>query len=1295
MTAESTTTGQVERSLDPRLKLPALLVWLPIPLFLAAIIVLKIPEPIGPFSHPYLLLGLNFIFSLIATVFVIALLDRVFLLRGKPDLLLFGCGLTAWALAGVVAVSIAMIEGGTADFDNIVVTVHNLCVFVSALCNLAGAIISLRPLPQFRRTRLWLAGANAAIVGLVGIIVIAAIKEWTPAFFIEDLGGTITRQELMFVSVLLFACAAVLIGRTRWRNLSEFGAWYAAAMGLIAVGLLGVTLQHVFDGALSWVGRSAQYLGGVYFIIAGIVAIRKAGAWSASHRMSDWEQPLAVWDYRLLRFLSPEYLYQIPAIGRYGLALLLVVVATILRWALIPLIGIIDPFPIVIAAVVSTVVLLGFGPGLLVAFIGCFSVEILIEGSFEHLNASTILRLVISIAVGAFICITFHAIRLAKSRSDRSEARLAGFAAATFEGIVESESGFIVDCNEQFARMFGYPASDLKGKHVADLVAPEDRDRVFANIDPNSESVIEHGGLRADGTRIVVEVHGKPASPRHSRRFSAVRDITERKRTEAFLSLSEERYRSLFSGMTEGFALHAIITDEQGRPQDYRFLEANKAFERLTGLKRADFIGRRVLEILPATEPFWIETYGRVALTGEPVHFEKFFPPLNRWYRVYAYQPSEGRFAVIFSDLTEQMRTEAALDSMAKKHALMFNMTADGVWVHNLDGRILEANNAYCRMSGYSREEMIGMPISQLEINESPEEIAARIRTILSGEGHDRFESRHRRKDGSVFDVDITALYIPINGGEMAIFVRDITDRKRLEAELRENEARRKVAEAVAAERKRFYDVLETLSPMICLLKRDYHVAFTNRSFREKFGESNGRHCYEYCYGKSAPCDFCESFNVFKTGQSHSWEVTTADGCIIEAHDYPFTDADGTEMILEMDLDVTESRRAQQELNSAHENLAARATQLRALAGELTLTEQRERRRMAKVLHDHLQQLLVGAKFRVTILGRAGDDVVQEGAREVEALLDECILASRSLIAELSPPILHEAGLNAGLEWLARWMADKHGLFVELELEEAGKRLSEDVRLLLFESVRELLFNTVKHSHTRSAAVSVRYVDGQIQVVVSDQGAGFDPKTVPPVGAQGAGFGLFSIHERLDLIGGRLEIYSSPGKGSRFVLVAPAGQAPSLTSEAKGAGPIRETLEAQTRTPLPGTKIQVLLADDHVVMREGLGRLLSQESDIQIIGEAADGQEAVDLAGKLLPDVILMDMSMPKLNGVEAARAIHHDYPDICIIGLSMFEEVERAQALRAAGAVAYLTKSGPSSDLVTAIRNAVAPKRM
>jgi PAS domain S-box-containing protein len=250
--------------------------------------------------------------------------------------------------------------------------------------------------------------------------------------------------------------------------------------------------------------------------------------------------------------------------------------------------------------------------------------------------------------------------------------------------------------------------------------------------------------------------------------------------------------------------------------------------------------------------------------------------------------------------------------------------------------------------------------------------------------------------------------------------------------------------------------------------------------------------------------------------------------------------------------DVTDRREAEEALQQVNANLernveertaelTQRASQLRALAAELTLSEQRERRRLANVLHDHLQQLLVAARFRVSMLSRGADTQLMAAVTEIDGLLSESLKTSRSLTAELSPPILHEGGLSSGLSWLARWMADKHGLVVDLVMEENAPGLPEDVKLLLFESIRELLFNTVKHAGVPSARVQVQTADGQLHIVVSDEGAGFDPEHLKLAGTSGGKFGLLSIVERLELIGGKLAIESAPGRGSRFAIALPVG----------------------------------------------------------------------------------------------------------------------------------------------------------
>lgn len=372
----------------------------------------------------------------------------------------------------------------------------------------------------------------------------------------------------------------------------------------------------------------------------------------------------------------------------------------------------------------------------------------------------------------------------------------------------------------------------------------------------------------------------------------------------------------------------------------------------------------------------------------------------------------------------------------------------------------------------------------------------------------------------------------------------------------------------------------------------------------------------------------------------------------------------------------------------AEQALRDRSNQLRELASELTLAEQRERRRMAKVLHDDLQQLLVGARFQLSPLQRYSDQAVHEAVRTVNELLSKSVEISRTLTSELSPPILYEGGLIPALEWLGRWMLDKHGF--RLQLDASGLEFDsapDDVKVLLFEVVRELLLNVVKHSGVRTAHVSVSRQDGRMQLVVKDEGRGFDPAELSRLGFSG-GHGLFGVRERIESFGGDFDIDSRPGQGSCFTIVLPLVEIPETRRERRGA-PTR-TNKPLTAASSVGHRIRVLVVDDHAVVRQGLTSLLNNEPDIEIVNEAADGAEALDLSRDLIPDVVLMDINMPGMNGIEATRVIHSELPGIKVIGLSMFEEAERAAEMREAGAVAYVAKSAQSSAVAAAIRAAM-----
>jgi len=378
------------------------------------------------------------------------------------------------------------------------------------------------------------------------------------------------------------------------------------------------------------------------------------------------------------------------------------------------------------------------------------------------------------------------------------------------------------------------------------------------------------------------------------------------------------------------------------------------------------------------------------------------------------------------------------------------------------------------------------------------------------------------------------------------------------------------------------------------------------------------------------------------------------------------------------------------------ERLAAvekQANAARAMAFDLTRDEQRGRRRLGELLHNQLQQLLAAAKLRVSMVHSAVEAAdVRHSLAEIVSLLEDSIRASRALTAELTPPILYEGGLTPAVEWLARQMGPAHGLAVSVEADPEAEPGSEEARVMLFACVRELLLNVAKHAGVDAASVWIGLSEGgATKVQVTDEGRGFDPMTVA-VGDEEDRLGLHSIQQRLALLGGMMTVDSGPGQGSRVTLQIPRAGTPARAE----ATPLRKPGSERVRdaADLPAAvqassdhRIRVVLADDHKMMREGLAAVLRQQADIELVGEAVDGREAVELARRLRPDVVVMDVTMPVLNGIEATRQIVSEMRAVSVIGLSMHEEADMAEAMRAAGAADYLTKDGPSDALAAAIR--------
>jgi DNA-binding NarL/FixJ family response regulator len=373
-----------------------------------------------------------------------------------------------------------------------------------------------------------------------------------------------------------------------------------------------------------------------------------------------------------------------------------------------------------------------------------------------------------------------------------------------------------------------------------------------------------------------------------------------------------------------------------------------------------------------------------------------------------------------------------------------------------------------------------------------------------------------------------------------------------------------------------------------------------------------------------------------------------------------------------------------------------RVRQLQKLTLDMSEAEDRERKRLAEILHDDLQQILAAAKFHLGLMrNRIKDDPsLQAITAQIDHMLMEAIQKSRGLSHELSPAVLHHADFSETIRWLADQVQSKHGLVVHVRARGPVHSESDAVKAFLYRTAQEMLFNVVKHARVKEARIEVRRLGPCVCLSVSDRGRGFDPKKV----GDATGFGLLSIRERIELLGGHMKIKSAKGKGSTFLLIVPDRGAPQDRGQRTGFGELSraedERQEAEEgspssvrRRPSSPPRLRVLLADDHEIVRQGLMSLLSEEHTLEIVGEAANGREAIDLAARLEPDVVIMDVSMPLIDGDEATRQIKAHLPNTRIVALSMYDQPEMRERMYRAGADSYVLKTIPSEGLLAAIR--------
>jgi two-component system, NarL family, sensor kinase len=394
------------------------------------------------------------------------------------------------------------------------------------------------------------------------------------------------------------------------------------------------------------------------------------------------------------------------------------------------------------------------------------------------------------------------------------------------------------------------------------------------------------------------------------------------------------------------------------------------------------------------------------------------------------------------------------------------------------------------------------------------------------------------------------------------------------------------------------------------------------------------------------------------------------------------------------------------ELVEANEALRSNEESLRQLSARLLKLQDEERRHIARDLHDITGQKLAAQSMALAkVLNRkaAGLD------KESQHLLVECVTLSnqvsdeiRTLSYLLHPPLLDELGLSSAVRWYAEGYERRTGIKVEVKIPLDFGRLSPDVEVALFRVIQESLSNVQRYSESPRAYVRLkRSSSDEIQVQIGDFGKGIHPATLNTSTHTAAplGVGIQGMRERMRQLGGKLEITSRLKHGTLVTATLPMVHPEANPSaESMTNTTVESATSRGTDTPTPGRdtpRKQILIADDHEMLRRGIRNALEDRQDWQICGEAVDGQETVNKVNTLRPDLVILDINMPVLNGLAAVRQILRNRPQTKIVIFTVHDSELTLKEIQAAGAHAYVSKNDASDALLRVVEDLLESRRV
>jgi PAS domain S-box-containing protein len=691
-------------------------------------------------------------------------------------------------------------------------------------------------------------------------------------------------------------------------------------------------------------------------------------------------------------------------------------------------------------------------------------------------------------------------------------------------GLIDLQ-GRLTTANRQAVEMLGYAGpGELLGKSAFDLTPPEEHERMKAELTVTLETGVmrnaEYTMLRKNGSRFPVELSAAVSTDVDGQSRGIVivaRDITARQQAEA-------RIRELLHTLDQAHDA-IIIRDLEGRIQYF-----NQGAKRLLGWNADEVRGRHVTELF-SEDTFEFDAAQEKLLQagewdGELHMLTKARQPLivhSRWTLVRGEKDQSAYVVCINTDLTEQKRTEEALKEREELSQKIIGTAMEGFWMLDLEGNLVDVNETYCRMSGYSRQELLSMHTSDVEVNEaSPELVVQHIQRIFQS-GSDRFETRHRCKDGRIIEVEVIATFLKLRKRYVFAFMHDITERKRAEEQIR------LLAYAVQSAR-----------DLICITDGENRFTFVNQSFVKAYGYSQeevlGRKP-DFLYSPKNPPGLYE--HIFRQTLGGSWMGELLN-CRKDGTEFPVSlstseiknNEGRTIGLIGVASDITERKQTEEEL--------------RLLPLRIIEAQEAERLRVARELHDGVNQLIASAKMR---LRKVEDGVVSlnPAAREILArcgrLLVQALEENRRIAHNLRPSDLDEFGLAAASRNFCKELQSRTKLKVKYNIARIDQRLAPALELNLFRIMQEAVNNIEKHARAREVRLRIAFHGDSIVLKIQDDGRGFDSKRGKAGKGKWRGIGLTNMRERAEFLGGTCTVESAPKRGTTITVRVPCGRA--------------------------------------------------------------------------------------------------------------------------------------------------------